>query len=195
MEAVSRFNARRLVWTALLSALATVLMYLDTALPIFPRFLKFDLSELPPLIAAFSYGPITGVLCELVKNLIHMLTTSSAGIGEFANFLMGSALVIPAGLIYRANRTKKGAITGLLAGIAFTAVTAAFANYFILLPFYSHLIPLEKIISMSSAVIPAIHDKLSLVIYGVIPFNILKGGVVSLLTFKLYKRISSIFHE
>ncbi|MDI9369870.1 MAG: ECF transporter S component [Synergistaceae bacterium] len=195
MEAVSRFNTRRLVWTALLSAVATVLMYLDTALPIFPRFLKFDLSDLPPLIAAFAYGPVTGVLCELVKNLIHMLTTSSAGIGQLANFLMGSALVIPAGMIYRADRTKKGAIKGLLAGTVFTTIIAAFANYFVLLPFYSHLMPIEKIISMSSAVIPAIHDKLSLIIYGVVPFNILKGAVVSLLTFKLYKRMSALFRE
>ena len=192
MEAVSRCNTRRLVWTALLSALAAVLMYIDMALPIFPRFLKLDLSDLPALVASFSYGPIAGVFTGLIKNLIHMFTTSSAGIGEAANFLMGSALVVPAGLIYRTNRTKKGAVAGLIAGTLCMAVTASFANYFILLPFYSHLIPLEQIISMSNAVIPAIHDKYTLILYAVIPFNLLKGALVSIVTIRLYKRISAM---
>lgn len=192
MEAVSRCNTRRLVWTALLSALAAVLMYIDMALPIFPRFLKIDISDLPALVASFSYGPVAGVFTELIKNLIHMFTTSSAGIGEAANFLMGSALVVPAGLIYRTNRTKKGAVAGLVAGTLCMTVTAAFANYFILLPFYSHLMPLEKIISMSSAAIPAIHDKFTLILYAVIPFNLLKGALVSIVTIRLYKRISAM---
>ena len=192
MEAVSRCNTHRLVWTALLSALAAVLMYIDMALPIFPRFLKIDISDLPALVASFSYGPIAGVFTELIKNFLHMFSTSSAGIGEAANFMMGSALVVPAGLIYRFNRTKKGAMTGLAVGTLCMAITASFANYFILLPFYSHLMPLEKIISMSSAVIPAIHDNYTLILYAVIPFNLLKGFLVSIVTIRLYKRISAL---
>lgn len=195
MEAVSQFNTRKLVWTAMLSALATVLMYLDTALPIFPGFLKFDLSDLPPLVASFAYGPLAGIFCELAKNLIHAMTTSSAGIGEFANFLMGTALVVPAGMIYRHERTRRGALRGLLAGVVCSTVAAALANYFILLPFYSQLIPMDKIIAMSSVVITAIHDKQTLIVYGVVPFNLFKGAVIALLTLRLYKRISALIHE
>ena len=192
MEAVSRCNnTRRMVWTALLSSVAAVLMYIDTAIPIFPAFLKMDLSDLPALIAAFAWGPAAGVLVELVKNLLHAFTTSTAGIGETANFLIGSALVVPAGMIYRQFRTRKGALAGLVAGTLIMALTAALANYFLLLPFYSKLIPLEKIIDLSSRILPAVHDKRTLVLYAIIPFNLLKGTLVSLLTFWLYKRISS----
>ncbi|MEA4879962.1 MAG: ECF transporter S component [Synergistaceae bacterium] len=194
MEAVSRCNnTRRMVWTALLSSVAAVLMYLDMAIPIFPAFLKMDLSDLPALIAAFAWGPAAGVLVELVKNLLHAFTTSTAGIGEAANFLIGSALVVPAGMIYRQFRIKKGALAGLVTGILIMALTAALANYFLLLPFYSRLIPLEKIIDLSSRILPAVHDKFTLVLYAIVPFNLLKGTLVSLMTLWLYKRISSLF--
>ena len=194
MEAVSQCsNTRRMVWTALLSSLSAVLMYLDMAIPVFPTFLKMDLSDLPALIAAFTWGPAAGVIVELIKNLIHAFTTSTAGIGEAANFLIGSALVVPAGMIYRQFRTKKGALAGLIAGTLIMALTAALANYFLLLPFYAKLIPLEKIIDLSSRILPAVHDKFTLVLYAILPFNLLKGTLVSLLTLWLYKRISSLF--
>ena len=194
MEAVSRCsNTRRMVWTALLSSVAAVLMYLNMAVPIFPTFLKMDLSDLPALIAAFTWGPAAGVIVELVKNLLHAFTTSTAGIGETANFLIGSALVAPAGMIYRQFRTKKGALAGLVVGTLVMALTAALANYFLLLPFYSRLIPLEKIITLSSRILPAVHDKFTLVLYAIVPFNLLKGTLVSLMTLWLYKRISSLF--
>ena len=190
MEATTVNSTRRIVWTALLSAVAAVLMYIDMAVPVFPRFLKLDLSDLPALVAAFALGPAAGVFTELIKNLIHSLTTSTAGVGELANFLVGSALVVPAGMIYRRNRTRKGALAGLAAGTLSMTVTAALANFFFLLPFYSNFLPLEKIIAMSSAAIPAIHDMGTLVLYAVVPFNLLKGTVVSLATVQLYKHIS-----
>ena len=194
IEAVGRCsNTRRMVWTALLSSVAAVLMYIDMAIPIFPTFLKMDLSDLPALLAAFTWGPAAGVFVELVKNLIHAFTTSTAGIGEAANFLIGSALVVPAGMIYRQFRTKRGALTGLVAGTLIMALTAALANYFLLLPFYSRLIPLEKIIDLSSRILPAVHDKFTLVLYAIVPFNLLKGVLVSLMTLWLYKRLSSLF--
>jgi len=192
MEATTINSTRRLVWTALLSAVSAVLMYIDMAVPVFPRFLKLDLSDLPALVASFAWGPAAGVFTELIKNLIHSLTTSTAGVGELANFLVGSALVIPAGMIYRRNRTRKGALGGLAAGTLSMTVTAALANYIFLLPFYSNFIPLEKIIAMSSAAIPAIHDMGTLVLYAVVPFNLLKGSVVSMVTVQLYKRFSTL---
>lgn len=189
MKAASN-STRRMVWAALMGAAGALLMFLDFALPLFPGFLKMDLSDLPPLIVSFAWGPGAGVLTELVKNLIHSLATSTAWVGELANFITGSALVVPAGIIYRRRRTRKGAVAGLAAGTAVMALTAAFANYWILLPFYSKIVPLEKIIALSSAAVPVIHDTKTLVLYGVLPFNLLKGAVVSLATLKLYKTIS-----
>lgn len=173
-----------------MGASGALLMFLDFSLPVFPGFLKMDLSDLPPLIVSFAWGPTAGMAAELVKNLIHSLATSTAWVGELANFITGSALVIPAGIIYRRRRTKKGALAGLAAGTVVMTVTAALANYWILLPFYSKIVPLEKIIALSSAVVPAIRDTKSLVLYGVVPFNLFKGLVVSLAALKLYKRIS-----
>ncbi len=173
-----------------MGAAGALMMFLDFSLPVFPGFLKMDLSDLPPLIVSFAWGPAAGMLTELVKNLIHSLATSTAWVGELANFITGSAFVIPAGIIYRRRRTKKGAMAGLATGAAVMTVTAALANYWILLPFYSKIVPLEKIIALSSAVVPAIRDTKSLVLYGVVPFNLFKGLVVSLAALKLYKRIS-----
>ncbi|PIE55161.1 MAG: ECF transporter S component [Dethiosulfovibrio peptidovorans] len=191
MEAVSyATRTRQMVWTALLSALAALLMYLDMAVPLFPSFLKMDLSDVPALIGAFIWGPGAGILIEAIKNGINTFTTTSAGIGQVANFIMGSALVLPAGFVYRRWHTKKGAVAGLILGTLSMAVIAAVANTWFLLPFYSRFIPLDKIVAMSHAVIPAITDLRSLVLYGVVPFNIFKGIIVSLATFALYKRIS-----
>lgn len=190
MEAAASNSTRRMVWIALMGAAGALLMFLDFSLPVFPGFLKMDLSDLPPLIVSFAWGPAAGMLTELVKNLIHSLATSTAWVGELANFITGSALVIPAGMVYRRRRTKRGAMEALAAGTIFMTVTASLANYWILLPFYSKIVPLEKFIAMSSAVVPAIKDTKTLVLYGVIPFNLFKGAVVSLAALKLYKRIS-----
>lgn len=190
MRTINR--TRRMVWTALLSAVAAVLMYLDMALPIFPGFLKMDLSDLPALVAAFAWGPAAGVLTELIKNLIHSLVSSTAWIGELANFLVGSALVAPAGFIYRRRQTPGGAITALTSATLIATAVAALANYYLLLPFYSTLVPLDKIIAMSAAVVPAIHDRASLVVYGVVPFNLFKGAIVSLAALYLFRRIGPL---
>lgn len=182
-------RTRRMVWTALLSAVAAVLMYMDTALPVFPGFLKMDLSDLPALVAAFAWGPAAGVLTELIKNLIHSLVSSTAWVGELANFIVGSALVAPAGFIYRRRPAGSSAVPALITGALTATAVAALANYYFLLPFYSTLIPLDRIIAMSAVVIPAIHDTASLIIYGVVPFNLFKGSVVSLAALYLFRRI------
>ncbi len=192
MEATTVNSTRRMVWTALLSAVAAVLMYIDMAVPLFPRFLKLDLSDLPALVAAFAWGPAAGVFTELIKNLIHSLTTSTAGVGELANFLMGSALVVPAGLIYRRNRTRKGRPRGAGGGHPVHDRHGGPGELLLFTPLLFELSPLEKIIAMSSAAIPAVRDMGTLVLYAVVPFNLLKGTVVSLATVQLYKRISTL---
>lgn len=183
-----------LVKTSMLSVIAFVLMLLESQVPFFPEFLKIDLSDLPALIAGLAMGPLAGISVEAVKNILHLLMTSTGGVGELANFLVGSSMVAPAALVYRHKKTRITAVAGLVIGILTMAVTGALANYYILLPFYSTFFPLDAIIAMSAKVNPAIKDMSSLIIYGIVPFNLFKGVVLSVITLAVYKRISRILH-
>lgn len=188
-------KTRVLVKTAMLSVIAFVLMMLESQVPFFPEFLKIDLSDLPALIGGLAMGPLAGVAVEAVKNILHLLMTTTGGVGELANFLIGSSLVVPAALLYRYKRTKTMALAGLLIGVVTMAAAGALANYYLLLPFYSTFFPLEAVIAMSAKANPAIKDMGSLILYGIIPFNLLKGLVLSILTLAVYKRISRVLHN
>lgn len=185
-------NLRKLVGTAMLSAVAFVLQFLEFPMPLSPSFAKFDLSDLPALIGAFAYGPLWGVVIEAVKNALHLFQTQTGGIGELANFLMGAALVFPAGLIYQKHKSRKTALIGCVVGSLCMGVMAALANYFILLPMFEIFMPIDEVIAAFAAVIPFIHTKLDVVLLNALPMNILKGLVVSLITMLLYKRLSPI---
>jgi len=176
----------------MLAAVSAVLMFLEFPMPIFPSFLKLDFSDLPALIGAFSMGPLAGVVIELVKNLIHLTRTQSGGIGELANFLVGAALVIPAGFIYRGKRTRRGAVYGMAAGALVMTAVAALTNYFILIPFYTAFMPLGSIISMCAAIIPAIDSLGKVILFSIVPFNLFKALIVCLVTFLVYKRLSRL---
>jgi len=137
----NKFSLSTLLKITMLSAIAFILMFLELKVPLFPEFLKIDISDLPALVGAFAFGPLAGVLVELIKNLLHLLRTSTGGVGELANFLVGIALVIPAAYVYTKNKLK------------------------------------------------------TLIIYAIIPFNILKGTVISIITIMIYKHISIILHS
>lgn len=183
---------RKLVGTAMLAAVAFVLQFLEFPMPLSPSFAKFDLSDLPALIGAFAYGPLWGCVIEAVKNALHLFQTQTGGIGELANFLMGAALVFPAGLIYQKHKSRKTALIGCVVGSLCMGVMAALANYFILLPMFEIFMPIDEVIAAFAAVIPFIHTKLDVVLLNALPMNILKGLVVSLITMLLYKRLSPI---
>lgn len=185
-------NLRKLVGSAMLAAVAFVLQFLEFPMPLSPSFAKFDLSDLPALIGAFAYGPLWGVVIEAVKNALHLFQTQTGGIGELANFLMGAALVFPAGLIYQKHKSRKTALIGCVVGSLCMGVMAALANYFILLPMFEIFMPIDEVIAAFAAVIPFIHSKLDVVLLNALPMNILKGLVVSLITMLLYKRLSPI---
>ena len=185
-------NLRKLVGTAMLAAVAFVLQFLEFPMPLSPSFAKVDLSDLPALIGAFAYGPLWGVVIEAVKNALHLFQTQTGGIGELANFLMGAALVFPAGLIYQKHKSRKTALIGCTVGSLCMGVMAALANYFILLPMFEIFMPMDEMIEAFAAVIPFIHSKLDVVLLNALPLNILKGLVVSLVTMLLYKRLSPI---
>jgi len=187
----------KLTSTAVLSAMAVLLMYLEFNLPFMPSFLKFDFSELPVLVGSYALGPWYGVLIELLKNLIHLPATGTAGIGEASNFLTGSIYVFTAGSIYKKNRTRKGAIISMAIATLALGVIACPLNYFVTLPLYGTVLhfPMEAIVGMASAVNPMVSSKISLIFWVFLPFNLFKGLVISFFTFWVYKPISNIIHR
>lgn len=183
---------------AVLSAIASILMLIEFPLWFAPSFYKLDLSEAVILMGGFAMGPASAFLIELFKNLINLLLspTTTAYIGEFANFVTGCALVVPASLIYKHRKTIKGAVTGLIVGTLSFALVGGVLNYFLLIPAFSQFyhLPIEKIIDMGSAVNPLVCDLKTLVVFAVAPFNIVKGIVCSIINLLLYKRLSKILH-
>ena len=187
-------SVKNMAKISILSVIAFILMQIELPLPIFPSFLKVDLSDLPALIGGFALGPAVGILIELFKNLMHLTRTSTSGVGELANFIVGISLVVPASMIYFKNKTKKNAIIGLLVGTIIMGIVGGIFNYFILLPFYANVMkfPMDAIIKMGSVVNKNIIDIKTLIFYAIIPFNIFKGIVVSIFTMLVYKRISKL---
>lgn len=190
-------TARRVSYVAVFSAIAAILMFLEIPLFFAPSFYKIDLSELPVLICAFYMGPVSGVVCELLKILLKLLLkgTSTAYVGDFANFLVGCAFILPAAVLYPLHKSRRGAIFALAAGTVSLTVFGSLFNAWYLIPRFAELygMPLDAIIGMGTIVNSAIHDLPTLVLFAVVPFNLLKGALVSLLTFLLYKRIERLF--
>ena len=182
-------KTRYMVQVAMLGAAAVVLMFFDIPLPFAPSFYKIDLSEVPVLIGAFAMGPLAGAAIELIKILLNLVMKGSttAGVGEVANFLIGCAYVMPAAWIYKTQKTKKNAMIGMAVGTVFLAAAGGLLNAFVLLPAYA-----AALVGMGSAVNKAITSLPTFVLFAVVPFNIIKGVVVSLVTMLLYKHISRL---
>ena len=185
--------AKYLTLTAICGALAAVLMLFEIPLFFAPSFYEIDLSEVPVLFCGFFLGPAAGVTCELLKILLKLVIkgTSTAFVGDFANFFVGCSMVIPATILYHCKKSKRFALIGLVTGTLVMTVFGSFFNAVYLLPKFSELygIPLEAIIAMGTDVNPGITSVSTLVLFAVVPFNILKGALVSVLTFLLYKRV------
>lgn len=194
-----RGSAKVIAKVGVLSAVATVLMLFDFPLWFAPNFYQLDFSEVPVLLGAFALGPAAGAAIELVKILINFVLngTDTGGVGELANFIIGCSLVIPAGFIYKHNKSYKTAIIGFIAGTLAMAIAGAFMNYYLLLPVYSKVYgaPVQAFIEMGKALNPAITDLKTFVLYAVVPFNVFKGIVVSAAVLLIYKRISPILHK
>ena len=192
----STSKVRVLTGTAMLGAVAAVLMYLEFPIPIMPAFVKLDVSELPALIASFAYGPVSGLLVCLIKNLIKLPSTSTAAVGELFNFVMGALFVGVAGLIYKRNKTRKGAIVGALLGALVMAVVSVPYNYFIVYPAYvvMYHLPLDAIIGMYQAINPNVNGLLACLLVFNLPFTFVKGALDAVLCFLVYKPLSPILH-
>lgn len=189
-------SAKSVAFIAMFSAIAAALMFLEIPLFFAPGFYKIDLSEIPILICTFYLGPVSGVLCEFLKIILKLLLkgTSTAYVGDFANFALGCSMVLPASILYHCKRSKKTAIWGMVAGTAIMTVFGSTFNAFYLIPKYVELfgLPLETIVGMGTAVNPAIHSLGTLVLFAVVPFNIVKGVLVSFVTKLLYKRVERL---
>ena len=198
MSVTSKTSIRYMARIAVLTAIASVLMLLEMPLWFAPGFYKLDISEAVILMGGFAMGPGAAILIEFLKNLINILLngTTTAYIGELANFITGCSFVVPAALIYKYHKNKKGALISMVVGSLSLMMIGSLLNYFVLIPAFSQFynLPIENIISMGAAVNPLVSDLKSLVICAVAPFNLVKGIVCSTLAMLLYKRVSRILH-
>ena len=185
-------NVRYMTMTAMLSAVAFVLLFLEFNVPFMPSFIKMDLSELPALIGAFAMGPASGVIICLIKNLLHLLMSTTGGVGELSNFILGALFVIPAGLMYKKKKGRKSALIGSLIGAVVMAVVSVFSNYFIVYPVYTAFMPMDTIISMYQAILPSADTLLKCLVIFNMPFTFVKGLINVIITFLIYKHISPI---
>jgi len=186
---------------AMLGTLAFIVMLIEFQIPIFPPFLKMDFSDLIPLLGALAMGPVAGMLSQLIKCILHWLFASTTGgVGDIANFIVGSVFVMTAGFIYKKKRSRKGAVIALLCATLAMVVAGAFSNYFIMVPFYAAMYfknsgGVQGVVDLSARVIPAIDSKLTLILYAFCPFNLLKGIMLTIITLPLYKKVSPLLHR
>ena len=196
-SASQKSRTHKIAVTAMLSAAATVLMFLEFPIPfLIPPFVEMDFSELPALLAAFSLGPVSGVVVCFVKNVIKgLLFSGTSGVGELCNFLLGVCFIIPAGVIYKYKKTRSGALIGALAGAATMALGSIPVNYFISYPVYTVFMPLDAIIGMYQEIYPGVDGLLACLIIFNAPFTLLKGLLDTALCFLIYKPLSPLLHR
>ena len=192
-----RFKLRTITKVAILSSLACIIMFFEFPLPFIPTFLKIDFSEIPSILAAFSLGPLSAAAVELLKNLIHLLKTDTAGIGEMANFLVGCSYVVTAGIIYKFFKNRKGAYISLIISTLVMVIFASLLNYYVLLPLYAAVLhyPTQEVVGLGTAVNKNIVDVKTFIALAIAPFNAIKGIIVSIITLLVYKKLSPILHK
>ena len=188
---------RKIAVTGIMSAVSAVLMMLSFNIPIMPSFIKMDFSEFPALITAFSVGPFWGVLVCLIKNLLNLPFTTTAGVGELSNFVVGALLVLPAGIIYKKNKNRASAFVGALIGSFITAVISVPWNYFVTYPLFSKILnmPLSVILKMYQVINPAVDNLFQALLIFNLPYTFCKGLVITVLTFLVYKKLSPIIKK
>ena len=190
-----KINVRTLAVTAILGAVATVLMFFSFSIPvILPSFLAMDFSELPALIASFTLGPVSGATVCLIKNVVNLPTSSTGGAGELCNFLMGVTFVVPAGLIYKYHKDRVGAVVGSFVGALVMAILSLPINYFISYPAYAVFFNMttDKVMAMYQAILPWVKTLPQALLVFNMPFTFVKAMCSVLITFVIYKRISPL---
>lgn len=191
-------TTKNVVLMAMFGALGAMLMLFEVPLPfVAPSFYGLDFSEVPILVGTFILGPVAGMVMEVVKILIKLVLkpTSTGFVGEFANLVFSCAMVVPAGVIYKLHKTKRGAMAAMAVGTLLMSAVGIVGNALVMIPFYSHFMPLENILAMGAAINPAVSNVWTFAVVCVGPFNIIKGALVSFITALVYKRISILIHN
>ena len=193
MKPKAYFTPQRIARIAILSAIGSILFLIE--IPVI-GFYKLDLSNLPVLLGGFSMGPLAGMLILAIKSLIGLTHSSTVGIGELADFVFGTAIMLPAVLIYKRNKTRKGALTGMVIGTLSLIVTGVVANAFVFFPLYGSALnySTQAIVGTFTKIIPYIDSLEKVLLLITSPFNLLKGVVLSALTFLLYRHLSPLLH-
>lgn len=190
-------KTKRMTIIAMFSAIAVVLMLFEIQVGFAPDFFKIDLSEIPILICSFILGPVAGIMAEICKIVLKLFIkgTSTAFVGDFANFIIGCSFIVPASIIYHCKKNRKMAIIGVITGTLIMTIFGSMLNAVYLLPTFSKLfgLPLESMVAMGTKINGSIHNVQTLVLFSVVPLNLLKGCLVSMVTILIYKKISIIF--
>lgn len=189
--------AQRVAIIGVMAAMSYLLMFLKFPIS-FLGFLELELSDIPALIAGIVYGPIIGVLIELVKNLLHLTVTSTGGVGELSNFIVMSSFILPVSIIAKKNRKMPRIITGLVFGVLLMTLFGALSNYFITVPMYLKIMGEDAILNLAQKTIPAITSIEKLILYGIVPFNVVKGtilAVISMIVYVPYAKITKTYNN
>lgn len=192
-------TTKNLTMIAMLSAIAAVLMIFEIQLPFSPSFVKFDFSDLPVMLGGFLIGPFAGGIIAFMKVLLHFLLngTTSFFVGDLSNLLLTLSFVLPASFIYQQKKTKKTAIQGLLVSIICTSLLAIIFNLFLIFPLYLKVLNLKMVdlINMIHVVNPLVKDVFTMIVFSLLPFNLFKYSIVSMITMLSYKKLSILFKE
>lgn len=188
-------TTRKLTFTAIFAAIAAVIMFFEFPLPFMPPFLKVDLSGAVILVGALLFGPGPAVGMALVKDIVHLLSTQTGGSGELADFLMTATLVLITYAIFQHGRTKRWAVLGCVCGSAVMSLMGVLTNKLIIIPFYAMIMPIDSIISACAEINPLIGSMNGYLLFGVLPFNLIKGAILSIITLLLYERLANVLHS
>jgi len=189
------FSTSKLVKISILAAIGYILMFIAIPIPaLFPDFLKIDISDLPVLLGGMALGPVAGIWIAFLKNLLQLVTgfSTTGGVGELANFIIGGSFVWIVSFIYSNKKNIKGVIIGLLLGIITMTIVGCIANYVLILPFYSTIMPIDQVINMGSKINPLITNKITFILWIIAPFNLIKASLISLITLPMYKKTEKI---
>ena len=192
-------TTKNLTMIAMFSAISAVLMVFEIQLPFSPSFVKFDFSDLPVMLGGFLIGPFAGGIIAFMKILLHFLLngTTSFFVGDLSNLLLTLSFVLPASFIYQQKKTKKTAIQGLLVSIICTSLLEIIFNLFLIFPLYLKVLNLKMVdlINMIHVVNPLVKDVFTMIVFSLLPFNLFKYSIVSMITMLSYKKLSILFKE
>ncbi|EGC84717.1 ECF transporter S component [Anaerococcus hydrogenalis] len=188
---------RNLVKVGILSAMSFILMFVQFPIPVAPPFMKVDLADVPALIGGFSMGPVYGVLIQLIKNVLNLTKTSTGGVGEISNFIVGGLFVFISASIYKKNKTKKNATIAMVCGVLVMTLAATFSNAFVIFPLYGKAmgVDMSAFVAMAHKTNALVNSYFTMMLFAIVPFNLIKGFIEILVTKLLYKHVSSILHD